>query len=64
MGGRSAAAQAPTPPVSEDVEAEVKSCLDEIIGLVMKKHYGKELINARRKKKRKEKKERNRYMKG
>ena len=64
MEGRPAAAQAPTPPISEEVEAEVKNCLDEIIGLVMKKHYCRELVEARRKKKRKESKEKKKLKKG
>ena len=68
MGGRPIDAQAPTPPVSEPEEAEVRQevgdCLNDLIDLVMHRHYRKELVDARRKKKRKEKKERKKYMKG
>ena len=64
MGGHSAAAQAPTPPAGpENLEAEVENCLDEVIKLVMKRHYRKDLISARKKEKRKAKKEREKMKK-
>ena len=63
VGGHTAGAQAPTPPEPEP-EAEVKNCLEEIVALVMKRFYEKDLANARRKKKRKEKKEKEKIEKG
>ena len=57
MGGHSAGAQAPTPPEPEP-EAEVKNCLEEIVSLVMKRFYQRDLVNSRRKKKQREKRER------
>ena len=64
MGGRSAGAHAPTPPDSDLVETEVRNCLDDVISLVMKRHYQRDLANARKKKKRKEKKEKLKCKKG
>ena len=57
MGGHPAAAQAPTPPVAEtEIQHEVQTCLDDVVNLVMHRHYRRQLVNARRKKKRKESK--------
>ena len=65
VGGRSAGAHAPTPPdpAIQTLEDQVKNCLDEVVKLVMKRHFHKDLATARKKKKRKEKKERDKRKK-
>jgi hypothetical protein len=44
----------PTP----QIELSVQQCLDDVISLVMRRHYTKQLVDARKKKKRNEKSER------
>ena len=66
MGGHTQAAHAPTPPVHPEpvqIRVEVESCLDEIIELVMKRFYAKQVTNARRRKRRKEEKEQMKFWK-